>query len=177
MLTSLKEIQAYIEECEQKRLDLDNKEVWSKVYLPATRTTEVWINYEGKVVFKSVQIKLVALNRPLMVFRLLPDWFRKRHCIYDIDKFDENLCVWRCLTIYKRLTCGETNQVSKRNCDAAKNLAHKYYGDKKLKKRVVSPKNLDFEGIAGHHNVSIMLYEPRKDRGEGCRIRMTVSLW
>ena len=34
MFTSLKEIQAYIEECEQKPLDLDNEEVWSKVYLP-----------------------------------------------------------------------------------------------------------------------------------------------
>ena len=32
MLTSLKEIQAYIEECKQKRLDLDNEEVWSKAY-------------------------------------------------------------------------------------------------------------------------------------------------
>ena len=40
MFTSLKEIQAYIEECEQKRLDLDNEEVWSKAYLPTTRTTE-----------------------------------------------------------------------------------------------------------------------------------------
>ena len=38
--TSLKEIQAYIEECEQKRLDLDNEEVWSKAYLPATRITK-----------------------------------------------------------------------------------------------------------------------------------------
>ena len=54
MFTSLKEIQAYIEECEQKRLDLDNEEVWSKVYLPATRTTEIRCNYEGKVVFKYV---------------------------------------------------------------------------------------------------------------------------
>ena len=51
MFTSLKEIQAFIEECEQKRLDLDNEEVWSKAYLPATRTTEVRGNYEGKVVF------------------------------------------------------------------------------------------------------------------------------
>ena len=34
MFTSLKEIQAYIEECEQKWLDLDNEEVWSNVYLP-----------------------------------------------------------------------------------------------------------------------------------------------
>ena len=32
MFTSLGEFQAYIEECEQKRLDLDNEEVWSKVY-------------------------------------------------------------------------------------------------------------------------------------------------
>ena len=47
--TSLEEIQAYIEECEQKRLDLDNKEVWSKAYLPAKRTIEARGNYEGKV--------------------------------------------------------------------------------------------------------------------------------
>ena len=62
MFTSLKEIQAYIEECEQKRLDLDNEEVWSKAYLPATRKTEVGGNYEGKVVFRHVQIRLVAPN-------------------------------------------------------------------------------------------------------------------
>ena len=41
MFTSLKEIQVYIEECEQKPLDLDNEELWSKAYLPATRATEV----------------------------------------------------------------------------------------------------------------------------------------
>ena len=40
MFTSLKEIQAFIEECQQKRVDLDNEEVWSKAYLPTTRTTK-----------------------------------------------------------------------------------------------------------------------------------------
>ena len=65
MFTSLKEIQAYIEECEQKQLDLDNEEVWSKAYLPITRTTKVRGTYEGKVVFKHVQIKLVASNESL----------------------------------------------------------------------------------------------------------------
>ena len=40
MFTNLEEIQAYIEECEQKQLDLDNEEVWSKAYLPPERTTE-----------------------------------------------------------------------------------------------------------------------------------------
>ena len=66
MFTSLKEIQAYIEECEQKWLDLDDEEVWSRAYLPAKRTTEVRDSYEGKVIFKHVQIRLVASNEPLM---------------------------------------------------------------------------------------------------------------
>ena len=32
----------------------------------------------------------------------LPGWLRGKCSIYDIDKFDDNLCVWRCLAIYKR---------------------------------------------------------------------------
>ena len=95
MFTGLKEIQAYIEECEQKRLDLDNEEVWSKADLPATRTTKIRGNYEGKVVVKHVQIRLVASSEPLMGRGPLPDWIRNRRCIYAIDKFDDNLCFWR----------------------------------------------------------------------------------
>ena len=60
MFTSLEEIQAYIEKYEQKRLDLDNEEIWSKAYLPTERTTEARGNYDGKVIFKHVQIRLVA---------------------------------------------------------------------------------------------------------------------
>ena len=77
MFTSLKEIQAYIEECEQKWFNLDNEEVWSKAYLPATRTTEVRGSYEGKVIFKHVQVRLVASNEPLMGCGQLPDWLKK----------------------------------------------------------------------------------------------------
>ena len=77
MCTSLAEIQAYIEEYEQKRLDLENVEVWSKAYLPATKTTETQGNYQGKVIFKHVQIRLVASNEPLMDCGPLPDWLRK----------------------------------------------------------------------------------------------------
>ena len=164
MFTSLKEIQEYIEACEQIRLDLDNEEVWSKAYLSTTRTTGVRGNYEGKVVFKHVQTKLVASNERLMGCGPLPDWLRDKRCIYATDKFDDTVCVWRCLAIYKRLARVETNQVSKRNCDAAKNLGCEYYGDKNLKKRGVRPAKLvEFEGIAKHHNVNIMLCEPRKD--------------
>ena len=60
MFTSLEEIQAYIDKYEQKRLDLDNEEIWSKAYLPTERTTEARGNYDGKVIFKHVQIRLVA---------------------------------------------------------------------------------------------------------------------
>ena len=113
MFTSLKEIQAYIEECEQKRLDLDNEEVCSKAYLPTERTTEARGNYEGKVIFKHVQVRLVASNEPLLGCGPLPDWLRNKRCIFAVDTFDDNLCAWTCLAIYKIHVCGETNQVSK----------------------------------------------------------------
>ena len=94
----------------------------------------------------------------------LPDWLRNRRCIYVLDSFDDNLCVWRCFAIYKRLARGEKNRVQERNCNAVLNLAREYYGDNNLKKRDVRPTELvDFEGIARHRNVNIMLYEPKKD--------------
>ena len=78
MFTSLKEIPEYIKACEQMRLDLDNKEVWSKAYLPDRRPTGARCNYKGKVVFKHVQRRLVASNEPLMGCGPLPDWSREK---------------------------------------------------------------------------------------------------
>ena len=78
MFASLEEIQAYTEECEQKRLNLENEELWSKAYLPTTRTTETQSSFQGKVIFKHVQIRLVASNEPLIGCGTLPDWSRKK---------------------------------------------------------------------------------------------------
>ena len=84
---------------------------------------------------------------------------KKKRCIYAIDTFEDNLCVWRCLAIYKRHVRGEENQVEKKNCKASLNLAREYYGDNKLKRKDVRPTKLvDFESIAKHLNVNIMLY-------------------
>ena len=158
---SLEKIQAYIEGCEQKRLDLDHEEVWSKAYLPPERTTEKTTeargSYEGKVIFKHVQIRLVASNEPLMGYRPLPDWLRDKCCIYAIDTFDDNLCVWRCFAIYKGHVRGEKNQVEKRNCRAALDLACEHCGDNKLKRKDVRPTKLVDFGIAKRHIVNIML--------------------
>ena len=39
-----------------------------------------------------------------------------------------------------------------------------YYGGNKLKRKDVTPTKLvDFEDIARHHNVNIMLYEPKRN--------------
>ena len=88
--TSLENIQAYIEECEQKQLDLENVEVWSKFYLPTITATKERGNYECKIIFRHVQIRLVASNEPLTGCRRLPDWLRKKRCIYAVDNFDNN---------------------------------------------------------------------------------------
>ena len=161
MFTSLKEIQAYIEECEKKRLDLDNEEIWSKAYSPADRTTEARGNYKGKLIFKYGLIRLVASNELLMGCGPLPDWLKKKRCVYAMDNFNDNLCVWRCLAIYKRKDIQRGTEFVTRT---ALNLACQYYGDKNLKKRYVRPTRLvDFEGIAKHHNENIMLYEPKNN--------------
>ena len=163
MFTSLEEIQACIEKCEQKRLDLDPEQVWSKAYLPATRTTEARGNYEGKVIFRPVQIRLVASNKPLMGCGPLPDWLRKKR-IYSIYTFDDNLCTWRCLAIYNRKDIKRGTEFITRT---ALNLVREYYCDNKLKRKDVTlTKLVNFEGISRHHNVNIMLYEPKKDRGK-----------
>ena len=100
----------------------------------------------------------------------LPDWLSKKDCIYAMDKFDDNLWVWSCLAIYKRLACGEKYRVQERNRNAALGLTCEYCGDKNLKIKEVRPTKLvDFEGIARYHNVNIMFYEPKKDRGKDAR--------
>ena len=106
----------------------------------------------------------MASNESLMGCGRLPDWLRGKCCIYAIDKFDDNLCVWRCLAIYKRKDIQRGTEFITRT---ALNLAREYYGDKNLKKRDVRPTELvDFQGIVRHHHVNIMLYEPKKDKGK-----------
>ena len=111
--------------------------------------------------------KIGASNELLMGCGPLPDWLRDKPCAYALDTFDDNLCVWRCLAIYKRLARGEKNWVQERNRNAALSLAREYYGGNNLKKRDVRPTKLvDFEVIAKHQNVNIMLYESKNDKGK-----------
>ena len=161
--SSLADIKEYIRQCEQKRLDLEDAETWSKAYLPATATYASKGVYEGRVRFTSVSTKIILSNEPLLGCGPLPKWLADKKCVYAIDKIDDNLCFWRCLVIHQRIMKGEKRPEKKTNRDALK-LARDFYKRPNLKRENVCPTRLvDFENIAKQFNVNIRLFEPREN--------------
>ena len=113
--SSLDDIKEYIRQCEQKRLDLEDAETWSKAYLPATATYNSKGVYEGRVRFTSVSTKIILSNEPLLGCGPLPKWLADKKCVYAIDKIDDNLCFWRCLVIHQRIMKGEKRPEKKKS--------------------------------------------------------------
>ena len=162
--SSLDDIKEYIRQCEQKRLDLEDAETWSKAYLPATATYNSKGVYEGRVRFTSVSTKIILSNEPLLGCGPLPKWLADKKCVYAIDKIDDNLCFWRCLVIHQRIMKGEKRPEEKTNRDALK-LARDFYKRPNLKRGDVKPTRLvDFENIAKQFKVNIRLFEPRENK-------------
>ena len=164
--SSLDDIKEYIRQCEQKRLDLEDAETWSKAYLPATATYNSKGVYEGRVRFTSVSTKIILSNEPLLGCGPLPKWLADKKCVYAIDKIDDNLCFWRCLVIHQRIMKGEKRPEEKTNRDALK-LARDFYKRPNLKRENVKPTRLvDFENIAKQFKVNIRLFEPERNEDE-----------
>ena len=160
--SSLDDIKEYIHQCEQKRLDLEDAETWSKAYLPATATYASKGVYEGRVLFTSVSTKIILSNEPLLGCGPLPKWLADKKCIYAIDKIADNLCLWRCLTIHQRIMKGKKRPEEDTNRDALK-LARDFYRKPNLKREDVKPTRLvDFENIAKQFKVNIRLFELAK---------------
>ena len=161
--SSLADIKEYIRQCEQKRLDLEDAETWSKAYLPATVTFNSKGVYEGRVLFTSVSTKIILSNEPLLGCGPLPKWLADKKCVYAIDKIDDNLCLWRCLVIHQRIMKGKKRPEEDTNRDALK-LARDFYRIPNLKREDVKPTRLvDFENIAKQFKVNIRLFEPAKE--------------
>ena len=161
--SSLSDIKEYIRQCEQKRLDLEDSGTWSKAYLPATATYNSKGVYEGRVLFNSVYTKIILLNEPLLGCGPLPKWLADKKCIYAIDKINDNLCLWRCLTIHQRIMKRKKRPEEDTNRDALK-LARDFYKKPNLKREDVKPTRLvDFENIAKQFKVNIRLFEPVKE--------------
>ena len=161
--SSLADIKESIRQCEQKRLDLEDAETWSKAYLPATATFNSKGVYEGRVLFTSVSTKIILSNEPLLGCGPLPKWLADKKCIYAIDKIDDKLCLWRCLVIHQRIMKGKKRPEEDTNRDALK-LARDFYRIPNLKREDVKPTRLvDFENIAKQFKVNIRLFEPAKE--------------
>ena len=160
--SSLADIKEYIRQCEQKRLDLEDAETWSKAYLPATATYASKGVYEGRVRFTSVSTKIILSNEPLLGCGPLPKWLADKKCIYAIDKINDNLCFWRCLAIHQRIMKGKKRPEEDTNREALK-LARDFYRKPNLKREDVKPTRLvDFENIAKQFKVNIRLFELAK---------------
>ena len=160
--SSLSDIKEYIRQCEQKRLDLEDAETWSKAYLPATATYNSKGVYEGRVRFTSVSTKIILSNEPLLGCGPLPKWLADKKCIYAIDKINDNLCFWRCLAIHQRIMKGKKRPEEDTNREALK-LARDFYKNQNLKREDVKPTRLvDFENIAKQFKVNIRLFELAK---------------
>ena len=160
--SSLDDIKEYIRQCEQKRLDLEDAETWSKAYLPATATYASKGVYEGRVRFTSVSTKIILSNEPLLGCGPLPKWLADKKCIYAIDKINDNLCFWRCLAIHQRIMKGKKRPEEDTNREALK-LARDFYKNQNLKREDVKPTRLvDFENIAKQFKVNIRLFELAK---------------
>ena len=161
-LSSLADIEAFIEQCEMQRLDIEDAEFWSKAYLPSERTVETPGAFEGKLLFDHVSIKIISTREPLLGCGPLPDWLRKKRCLYALDGTEEsidNLCMWRCLAVHYR---GDRKQREKFTTREALNLAREYYVDPRLKRGdVCATKLVDMEGIAQKFNVNIRIFEPK----------------
>ena len=161
--SSLADIKEYIRQCEQKRLDLEDAETWSKAYLPATATYASKGVYEGRVRFTSVSTKIILSNEPLLGCGPLPKWLADKKCIYAIDKIRDNLCFWRCLTIHQKIMKGKKRPEEDTNREALK-LARDFYKNQNLKREDVKPTRLvDFENIAKQFKVNIRLFELAKE--------------
>ena len=146
--SSLDDIKEYIRQCEQKRLDLEDAETWSKAYLPATATYNSKGVYEGRVRFTSVSTKIILSNEPLLGCGPLPKWLADKKCVYAIDKVDDNLCFWRCLVIHQRIMKGEKD-LKKKQIETLLSWQEIFTKDRILRGKMFGRHAwVDFENIA-----------------------------
>ncbi|XP_057309046.1 uncharacterized protein LOC130647274 isoform X1 [Hydractinia symbiolongicarpus] len=161
-LLSMAEIEAFIDECEMKRLDLEDAEFWTKAYLPPERTIETPGAYKCKIIFKHAQVKIIFTREPLLGCGPLPDWLRGKRCIYAMDGEDvrtDNLCFWRCLAVGER---ADVKRGTEFLTKTALKLAREYHEQPKLKREEVRATRLvDLEGIAKKFKINIRVFEPK----------------
>ena len=90
-VNNLVEAERWLTEQENNRLNLDNIE------RPNTKWTFIK--------FSNIEVKAFLDNQPMLGTGPLPDWLRNLarggHQMVSLDNFGDNLCLWRCIAVYR----------------------------------------------------------------------------
>ena len=84
------EAERWVNEQKNNRLNLDN------IQRPNTKWTFIK--------FSNIEVKAVLDNQPMLGTGPLPDWLRNLahgRKMFSFDNFGDNLCLWRCIAVYR----------------------------------------------------------------------------
>ena len=111
-INKMEEAEKWLSEQESKRFDKD------KVKRPSTK----WV-FEA---FFSVDVIVFLYRQPLVGIGPLPEWLRKlahRRAMFALDTFNDNLCLWRCLAIYRGVRPDRSTNAARELAKGFLNLA------------------------------------------------------
>ena len=138
--------------------------MWSKAYLPATEVVKKPGVYQGRVVFNEVHVKLIHTNETLMGCGPLPDWLKKKKSIHALDNYNNKMCFWNTLTVFRNYL-DEKNRPAERIKQLALKLAQEFYDKPHLKEEDIKGTDLiELEDISKFFNINIRIFEPKEDQ-------------
>ena len=68
-----------------------------------------------------VEVKAILVEQPLLGQGRLPDWLRNKKGLYALDKFNDDLCLFRCIAMHN-------GTISNRCTEKAVELAKQFFG-------------------------------------------------
>ena len=125
-MTTTKEVEKAIADCEKRRLDLSDEGVWHHACLPPEGTVENQNYYEGVVDFTEIQVKLNHTGEPLIGSGKVVEWLVRSKSVYAPPESQDNMCFWRCLAAFFKIKEGPMDPRFLE--DAAKSLAKRCLG-------------------------------------------------
>ena len=103
-INNFAEAERWVNEQENKRLNNDNIE----------RPNSKWTFIK----FSNIEVKAVLDNQPMLGTGPLPDWLRNLarggHQMVSLDNFGDDLCLWRCIAVYRGSRPDRCTQLARR---------------------------------------------------------------
>lgn len=147
------EAEQYLEDKERQRLEMAGIE----------RPNSKW----SFLRFHKVHVKILLTRSPLLGSGPLPEWLRNLahgRAMVTLDSYDDNLCLWRCISVYKGARVDRCSRV-------AKAMAKRYYRHAETPNDVIQTSLDDLDKVEKFLNerlpasdwIGIRVYFPRRD--------------